>query len=488
MMKFSSQFTLFFATLACIFSWIQPVHGQTISGIVTTSDQKKLLQAASTSSSFASGSGSADITIDETKVYQQMVGFGGSITDSAAKAMNDLKNADSDKYNSYLKETFTTKGAALNYLRVPIGASDFSYKSYSLDDTSGDTSFKSFKIDNAPSYLFSVLKDIVAVNKYAKIHILPWSPPAWMKDNNSMNGGSLKSGMIDAYPTYLLKAVQAFKAKNLPVVAISIQNEPENSNSNYPSCKMSASDMATIGKSLRSLLDKNDLKDIKVVGYEHNWDNAASYPVTVVQDAQDAFDAVAFHCYGGNVNETQQFHSKYPNKAMYLTECTGTTGSDFWTDMQWYVNNLFTAQNTATGMMWLLASADNGKATYPGSDSCGNGCRGVSTVTTSKVTPNQEYYTMAHYARAFISDDGSTLGKRIEVSGGDGLNVVGYVTGDRYSLVVMNANGAADKTISFQGRQVKYSFPTGLTTLWWTTSDSSSSNSNSKRMMKKRRV
>ncbi|GAW00276.1 glycoside hydrolase family 30 protein [Lentinula edodes] len=483
-MMFSNEFSLFFALVASIISWIQPVHGQTISGIVTSSDQSQLLEAITDAPSFASGSGSADIAIDETTVYQQMVGFGGSMTDSAALAMNNLKNADPAAYNKLLKDSFTTEGAALNYLRVPIGASDFSSSSYSLDDISGDTSFTSFNISSAPAYLFSTLADIYAVNPNVKIHILPWSPPAWMKDGNTMNGGSLKSDMVSSYPTYLLKAVQGFKAKNLPIAAVSIQNEPQNSNPTYPSCTIDASTQATLAKSLRSLLNSNSLTDIKIIGYEHNWDDTSSYTIPMVDDAPNAFEGVAFHCYGGQVSETAAFSAQFPNIPMYQTECAGTTGSDWWTDVQWYVNNLWSANNTATGMMWIFASADNGKSPYPGSNSCGDGCRGMSTVTTSTVTFNQEYYSMAHFARAFTSDDGSTLGKRIQASVSDStFNVVAYATGDKYSLVVLNSGGSSQKSISFQGKQATFTFPTGLTTLSWT-----GSNTSTKRMIKKRRI
>ncbi|KAJ3784561.1 glycoside hydrolase family 30 protein [Lentinula aff. detonsa] len=482
-MMFSNQFSFFFVAIASILSWMQLVHGQTISGIVTSSDQSQLLQAITDAPSFTSGSGAADIAIDETTVYQQMVGFGGSITDSAALAMHNLKNANADMYNKFLKNAFTSTGAALSYLRVPIGASDFSSSSYSLDDISGDTSFNSFNISNAPSYLFSTLADIYAVNPNVKIHILPWSPPAWMKDGNTMNGGSLKSGMVSPYPTYLLKAVQGFKAKNLPVEAISIQNEPQNSNPTYPSCTIDASTQATIAKSLRSLLDQNSFTDVKIIGYEHNWDDTSSYTIPMVDDAPNAFEGVAFHCYGGQVSQTAAFSAQFPNIPMYQTECAGTPGSDWWTDVQWYVNNLWSANNTATGMMWIFASADNGQSPYPGSNSCGDGCRGMSTVTTSSVTYNQEYYSMAHYARAFTSDDGSTLGKRIQASGGSNLNVVAYATGDKYSLVVLNSGGSSKKSISFQGKQATFTFPSGLTTLWWT-----GSNTSTKRMIKKRRI
>ena len=47
---------------------------------------------------------------------------------------------------------------------------------YSFDDVSGDTSLTSFNINNAPSYLFSVINDIQGINPYLKVHIIPWSP------------------------------------------------------------------------------------------------------------------------------------------------------------------------------------------------------------------------------------------------------------------------------------------------------------------------
>ena len=47
---------------------------------------------------------------------------------------------------------------------------------YSYDDTSGDTSFSDFNINKAPSYVFSVIKDIMSLNSLLKVHIVPWSP------------------------------------------------------------------------------------------------------------------------------------------------------------------------------------------------------------------------------------------------------------------------------------------------------------------------
>lgn len=50
-----------------------------------------------------------------------------------------------------------------------------------------------------PADVWTVLSDIAGINQYLKVLITPWSPPGWMKDSSSMNGGSL----LDADVTYV---------------------------------------------------------------------------------------------------------------------------------------------------------------------------------------------------------------------------------------------------------------------------------------------
>jgi len=85
--------------------------------------------------------------------------------------------------------------AGFSYVRVPLGASDFSADgkalscstgdqrtdfqrtlAYSFAETSGDTSLNDFDINAAPSAIFTVLQDILSINHMARVHILPWSP------------------------------------------------------------------------------------------------------------------------------------------------------------------------------------------------------------------------------------------------------------------------------------------------------------------------
>ncbi|KAK7028681.1 glycoside hydrolase superfamily [Favolaschia claudopus] len=276
------------------------------------------------------------------------------------------------------------------------------------------------------------------------------------------------------------------------IYAVSVQNEPENNNPTYPTCTMTPAIEGQIGASLRSLLNNNGLSSVKVVGYEHNWNDAGAYPVTLMNDDGGSYDGVAFHCYSGSVSNQASFHNAFPNKNIYFTECSGTYGSDWWSDIKWYMDNLWigSLENFAeVGLMFNLALDGQGQPILPGSSSCGGGCRPIVTVNSDgSFSYNQEFYALAQASKAIIPKDaGGPWGKRIGVSVKGSLNwalrVGAYSTKrlsssdwNRYALVVMNWNDNAASswnpqpvtaTIEFRGMQATYTFPVGVTTLWW---------------------
>ncbi|KAG6335099.1 hypothetical protein ID866_3988 [Astraeus odoratus] len=346
-----------------LFSCLQSVSCQQIWDIwQTTWDRQKLFtyfQPSPAPINFVTPgpTASADIVINDTSVYQTIYGFGASLTDSSAQLLFNLKNQNSGSYWSLMDYLFdATDGAnaaGFSYIRVPLGASDFSAKStrisllydillnpfpvrtlaYSYDDVYGDAALYQFDIGVTPSYVFTILRDILSINTQVKVHVLPWSPPGWMKQG-TMNGGSLNPSYISVMANYLLKSLQGFQSQGIPVYAISIQNEPENSNPTYPTCNMPVSTEGQIGIALRTLMDGNGFTSTKIIGYEHNWVDAANYPVQLMQQMGSAFSGVSFHCYEGSVSDQAAFTSKYPNKEVYFTECSGTIGSDWWSDIK----------------------------------------------------------------------------------------------------------------------------------------------------------
>ncbi|KAF8705554.1 glycosyl hydrolase 30 family, partial [Rhizoctonia solani] len=419
--------------------------------------------------------GDADIVVNDGTVYQQMDGFGATlITDGAATA-------------------------GFGVLRLNLGASDFSAKgkygnstsgddlqgiieiAYSFDDKSGDTTLSSFSLDNAPSYLWSVLKDIYSINPKIKLYVLPWSPPAWMKSGGTMNGGELQAQYNGVYAQYLFKTVQQLSARGFPVYAINPQNEPRNSNPTYPTTKMLASQEAAIGQALRPLLNNNGFSSVKIIGFEHNWDNAGGYPIDLMKAAPNAFSGVSFHCYAsGGPSQLETFHNAYPNKEIYFTECTGSFGSDWWSDIKWTMDNIAIGapQHWArTALEWNFASDESGGPTFPGTDSCKSpACRAIVTVKSDgSYELNQEFYSLAQASRAIVpKDPGGPIGQRIGVTVGGNLSwalrVNAFVTKrsnsadwNRYSIVVLNWNDNSSSswnpqpvkaTIEFRGVQV----------------------------------
>ncbi|KAF8588225.1 glycoside hydrolase family 30 protein [Ramaria rubella] len=440
--------------------------------------------------------GQADIVVEDTQIFQTMDGFGASLTDSSALLLSQLKSQNSANYWTLINQLFNPEdgfaGAGLTALRMSIGATDFSSTLYSFDDKSGDTGLGSFSANNAPSYLWSTLDDIVSVNSILKIFLLPWSAPAWMKSSSDMRGGSLDSGDVTLFANYLLKSVQALQSMGHTPYAVGIQNEPQNSNPTYPSALVSASTEAQIGQQLRTLLNNNGLSSVKIIGYEHNWDDAGLYPEQLMKAAGSAFSGVSFHCYAGGVTNQTLFHNAFPNAEVYHTECSGTLGTDWWSNIKWYMDNLFigSPENWGrTAMMWNYALDSSGDPIFPTSNSCGGGCRGVVTLPgDGSFDVNEEYYVMAQTSRAVIpKDPGGPFAQRIGVTVGGTLNwalrVGAYKTGRvnagdpaRWTLVVLNwddnENGTwdpvpVDATIEFQGQQVQFTFPVGVTTLWW---------------------
>lgn len=180
-----------------------PANGQQTGIWLTTADQKSLLAKQSAGLAFsttaASGQSDAVIEVDEQQRFQSIDGFGYSLTGGSATLINKLPEAEKD---ALLKELFSTanNGIGVSYLRISIGASDLSADTFSyndLPDGQTDPDQVKFSISKEQTDLLPILKRIVAINPAIKIMGSPWSPPTWMKDNNSFKGGSLNRNFTD---------------------------------------------------------------------------------------------------------------------------------------------------------------------------------------------------------------------------------------------------------------------------------------------------
>jgi glucosylceramidase len=104
------------------------------------------------------------ITVDATKTFQSIDGFGNCLTGGSATLLHRM---DAASRSAILKELFATNGnnIGISYLRVSIGASDLSDRVFSYDDLpegETDPSMTKFTLDAERVDLIPVLKQILA--------------------------------------------------------------------------------------------------------------------------------------------------------------------------------------------------------------------------------------------------------------------------------------------------------------------------------------
>ncbi len=185
------------------------------------------------------------IEIDEKTKYQKIDGWGGAINEYGWVAMSVFSQAEREKI---LRALFDTSGCAFNLGRICIGANDYSLSFYSCNDSPGDYEMTSFSLDRDKVNVIPFALAAKAVNSDIKFWGAPHSPPAWMKRNNSMIDGSLKTddATRKAWALYFKKWVEGMAAEGVPVYAVQIQNEPNISGTGYPTCLMSGDEMALL--------------------------------------------------------------------------------------------------------------------------------------------------------------------------------------------------------------------------------------------------
>jgi glucosylceramidase len=218
------------------------------------------------------GSSALTITVDPSRGYQTMEGFGASITDSSAHVLAGLGRP---ARNAAMRSLFAED--RLSFLRQPIGSSDFvAGPHYTYDDLpAGRTDYRMrrFSIAHDRAEILPLLRQALALNPQIKVIGSPWSPPAWMKTNQSLIGGRLidEPRVYTAYARYLFKFVKAYRRAGVPIYALTVQNEPHNRKpSGYPGTDMPVAQEAKVIEALGPMLRRARLRT-KILGYDHNW-------------------------------------------------------------------------------------------------------------------------------------------------------------------------------------------------------------------------
>ncbi|MBC7934312.1 MAG: glucosylceramidase [Rhizobacter sp.] len=433
---------------------------------LTKGDQSVLLQKQTAVIGFTTTANAyPNIDVDSATAYQTVDGFGFTLTGSSAQLINTMGAAEK---NSLLNELFGASGIRINYLRVSIGASDLSPSVFSYDDMPAgqtDPTLANFSLSQDLTHLVPVLKEILLINPNIKIMGSPWSPPVWMKDNNSSIGGSLLTQYYGVYATYFVKYIQAMKALGINIDAVTIQNEPQYGGNN-PSMVMSAGQQANFIKNNLGPAFQAASLNTKIIIWDHNCDNP-NYPKSILDDAAaKAFiDGSAFHLYAGDISALMTVYNAHPDKNLYFTEQWTQSTGGFGGDLKWHLKNVIIGSMrnySKVALEWNLANDPSFGPHTPGG--CTE-CKGAITISGSSVTRNVGYYIVAH-ASKFVPMGSTRISSTVTGS----LSNVAFKTpeGKKVMVVINESTNALNFNIRYKGKWAATSIAGGAvgTYIW----------------------
>jgi glucosylceramidase len=382
---------------------VRPVAPAVELWLSTADRQLRLMQQPDIALS-ARGSAPADVVIDVHKTYQTMAGFGAAMTDSSAWLLQNKLNG--LQRSVLLHELYgPPPNLNLNMMRLTVGASDFSLEPYTLDDVpvgQVDPGLLHFNVTSNVHDVIPTVREALAVNPGLLIIASPWSAPAWMKTGENLIGGQLPEQYEGTYADYLVKYLDAYRGYGIPIFALTLQNEPSFTPITYPGMEMSAATRARVVAQYLGPKLASRKPTTRILEWDHNWSHP-DQPLSVLADpdAADYIDGVAWHCYEGSQYEQGRVHRAYPQKDVYITECSGGDwASSINGELLWFTRNLLVTgiRQWARGVVyWNLALDENHGPHFGGCDAC----KGVITIDsrTGAVSRNDEYYALAHFSR-----------------------------------------------------------------------------------------
>lgn len=238
------------------------------------------------------------VFINPQKTFQTLLGIGGALTDAAAETFAKLP---ADKQAELLKAYFDPQsGIGYTLGRTHINSCDFSSSSYTYVKE-GDKQLESFDIAPDKQYRIPMIKKAIeAAGGKLTMYVSPWSPPAFMKDNNNMlKGGKLLPEFRQSWADYYVKFIKAYEAEQIPIWGLTVQNEPM-ATQKWESCIYTAEEERDFIKEfLGPTLEKSGLQEKKLVAWDHNRDLIYQRAFTLLNDKDAAkyLWGIGFHWY-----------------------------------------------------------------------------------------------------------------------------------------------------------------------------------------------
>ncbi len=374
--------------------------------------------------------------IDVNKRYQKIEGLGAS---GAFRTMEFVKNKHKDELYTLL-----FKDLGLDIFRIR--------NTYGIEQNTFNETAEIVKGAKA------------ALGKNLKIMISSWSPPAGLKSNGSVIGGTLakKDGkfVYDEFAQWWLDSLAAYEKAGVKSDYMTMQNEPD-FEAKYDACIFAPSTDANIAaydaafdavwKKLNAKLGKNMPKmlDPETMGFS----NAKSYIAKLDSSRIYGYAHHLYDCSGCGENPDRyipkmesfvKFNSQHGNKPLFQTEFEDEPNT--WTgamNTAILLHNSLTIEQVAAYLYWdLFWGADSGMVS-------------VDDPTTYTIKP--VYYAFKQFSA--FTDSGW---QRVDASTKNtGLRMSAYISPDNKKLTVVIINTTADTEITLNNSFKGFKISTG---------------------------
>jgi glucosylceramidase len=412
----------------------------------------------------------SEITADETILinpnqrFQSILGFGGAFTDAACYTFSQMSDSGRQQI---LDRLFSPTEMGLSVCRTCIGSSDYSTKMYSFDEGDPDPELKRFSIAHDEEYILPVLRQARKINPDLFLFSSPWSPPGWMKSNNSMLGGAMRRHYMDSYAVYFVKFLKAYEEAGVPVQAVTIQNEVDtDQDGRMPACIWPQEYEADfVRQNLGPLFAQQGIKtEIWIIDHNYNlWGRACGELET--PDFRKYSNSIAWHGYLGEPSLMARVHDEFPDVNMYWTE----GGPDY--SEKDYLTGWTKWSKTFTGILrnwcrsitvWNLSLDEEGKPNI-GPFPCG----GLVTINaqTKEISYSGQYWALSHFSR-FIKRGARRLSSESKAKDLD--HVVFENQNQQKVAVITNSGPARTIALQYQGLAACVDLTTdSVTTVVW---------------------
>ena len=343
------------------------------------------------------------IDVDDMHRYQRFIGAGGGMTDSSASLIwTQLTVAQRSRLMRLL---FAASGAHLSFLRVPIGASDYTADGmpYSYDDEPAgrtDQRLTDFSVAHDEPYVLPALRYAQQLNPDLYLEGVPWSAPGWMKANHALDNvdhaGTLLPRDDAAYGRYLAAFVRAYRDRGVSVKGIAVQDEPNEPNP-YPGMQLTIPQEADlVARDIRPALRSAGLS-ADVFGWDLSWGPLDAIGSLTHEAVSGTLTGLAWHCYGGAPQFMSSAHAVAPRALQIVDECSSGSKDVFPTS-----ELLISAtRNWASAVaLWNLALFPQGGPAQALGYGC-EACTGVVSIDpqTRRFALSRDYYELAQFSR-----------------------------------------------------------------------------------------